>query len=299
MAVIIAMLTLVLLALAIPPAVRLNSWPWFFASLILSFLVVVLPLFIFLFSSLLTPDAKDECEHGWVDCFMMGKLALLPLALLATAALYTIEVVRVENRTKMWIVFGISSGAVISLICLAFGLTCVAAGNLKIWMVVPFYVAIWYSLRAVQFARETKLGSKELWGSILGTLPFWFGSVIWSQSTYTSLPDTQQGCFIITAAGHGHRKFVGPFTEIKRHGRRIQANQQLVTFWEFESLWRNYEPCTHRFFRRIYNRFGPTIAAHIQSPWLADLTYIAVKPVEIAVKLAILILRKTTLKNEN
>jgi hypothetical protein len=59
----------------------------FFRGFMLSFAVVILPLIFFFLSSLLEPDWKGACHHGWLDCFIPGKLALTPLALLATAAL--------------------------------------------------------------------------------------------------------------------------------------------------------------------------------------------------------------------
>jgi hypothetical protein len=95
------------------------------------------------------------------------------------------------------------------------------------------------------------------------------------------------GCFVVTAAGCGHRRFVGPFFEIQRHGRRIQVNQQLITLRQFEDLWRQRAPHSHRCCRFLYNRLGPAMAAQIRSPWLADLAYAAIKPAELAARLAI------------
>lgn len=284
-----AVLVLILLALAVPPAVGKKSWLWFFVALVLSFAVVVLPLFVFFVSAFLIPDWKGACAHGWLDCFILGKLALAPLALVATAALYSVEVLRVKNRTKAWIVLGIFIGAIVSVICLVFGLTCIRMENnaLRLWMLVPLYIAIWYSLRAAQLVKESQMGPRAYWGALLSSLPFWIAGVFWSRCSYAALPDTSPSCFIVTAAGRGHRKFVGPFFEIPHHGRKIQANQQLLTLWQFENLWRNHAPRSHKHFRRFYNRFGPVIAAQIGSPWLADLAYAVLKPVELAVKLAI------------
>ena len=199
------------LALAIPPAVKKKSWLWFFAALFLSFAVVLLPLFIFIFSAFLTPEAKDECRHGWLDCFMEGKLALLPLALYAAGSLYAVEVLRVPNRARPPIVFGLWSGAIISGGCLVYGFICFRDATLASWLLVPFYVAVWYTIRAVQLTREGNLQPRIIWYGLLGSLPFWLGSIMGARSIYKSLPDTQPGCFIVTAAGRGHRKLVGPF----------------------------------------------------------------------------------------
>ena len=119
----------ILSVLAFPPAMKKKSWHQFFIALILSFILsfagVLLPLFVFFLSSIMVPDWKGDCTYGWLDCFIMGKLALAPLVLLATAALYALEILRVENRTARWIVIGIFLGAIVSCICFVFGVVCI------------------------------------------------------------------------------------------------------------------------------------------------------------------------------
>ena len=276
-------LALILLALALPPAVKRKSWRWLLAALILSFIGVVLPLFIFFFSAFLSPESKSDCGHGWLDCFMLGKLALTPLVLVATAALYSVEILKVNDRTARWLVMGIFLGAIISTVCLVFGLLCIGMfeDGLTAWLCVPFYVAVWYSARAVQLVKKSNLGLKTYLVALLGSLPFWAASILWSQKTFGSLPDVTSGCFVVTAAGRGHRKWVGPFFETSRHGHRLQANQQLITLWQFEDLWRCRFPLGHRWFRHLYNHIGPFIAAQIRSPWVADVIFIALKPIEL------------------
>jgi hypothetical protein len=125
------------------------------------------------------------------------------------------------------------------------------------------------------------------------SLPFCLGSWLWSRSLYASLPDkAPDDCFIVTAAGRGHAAFVGRNIEIERNGRSLLVNQQLLTFWQFENLWRNFAPHSHRIFRQGYNRVGPIIAARIKSPWLADFIYLAIKPFELMAKFANALLRK-------
>jgi hypothetical protein len=279
----------ILVALAVPPAVKTKSLTRFFIALILSFAGVVLPLFVFGVSSFMEPEWKGACAHGWLDCFITGKLALTPLVLLATAALYALEILRVENRTARWIVIGIFLGAIVSSICFVFGIVCIGFewNPLNGWLLVPFYVAIWYSARAVELIKTACFGFKTPLISLVFSLPFWLASWLWSRSLYASLPNQEPGgCFIVTAAGHGHPAFVGRHIEIERNGRRLLINQQLITFWQFEELWRNFAPRSHRIFRGGYNRIGPMIASWIKSPWLADFTYLALKPFEFMVKLA-------------
>jgi hypothetical protein len=136
------------LVLALGPVAKKWSLVRFLIALVLSFAGVVLPLFIFSFSSLMEPDWKGACVYGWLDCFITGKLTLTPLVLLATAALYALEILRVKNRTARWIVVGIFLGAIVSTICFVFGMVCIGLGGdaLKWFLLVPFYVAIWYPL---------------------------------------------------------------------------------------------------------------------------------------------------------
>jgi hypothetical protein len=278
----------VLSALALPPAAKEKSWCRFFIALILSFVGIVLPLFVFLLSSFMEPEWKGACTHGWLDCFIVGKLALTPLVLLATAALYALEIFRVEMRTRRWIVVGIFLGAIVASICFVFGMVCIGpeTNDFKLWLLVPFYVAAWYSIRAVQLIKSLHFNFGTYLISLVGSLPFWLASWYWSRSLYASLPDkAPSDCFIVTAAGHGHVEFVGPHFEVEHNGHRRQANQQLITLRRFENVWRNRAPRTHRIFRCGYNRLGPVIAAQIKSPWLADFVYLAIKPVELVAKL--------------
>ena len=256
----------------------------FFIALILSFVGIVLPLFVFFGSLFLGPEWKGACVHGWLDCFITGKLALTPVVLLATAALYALEILRVKNRTAWWIVIGIFLGAIVSSICFIIGLVCAEVNGFEFGLLVPFYVAIWYSARAVELIKKARLNIWIYLISLACSLPFWLWSWLLSRSEYASLPDKAPDCFIVTAAGRGHATFVGTHIEIERNGHKRLVNQQLITFWQFEDLWRNFAPRSHRIFRCGYNRVGPIIAAQIKSPWLADFTYIVIKPLELVAK---------------
>lgn len=276
-------LIVILCVLASPATLKEKSWRRFFITMVLSFAGVVLPLFVFLFSSFMEPEWKGACAYDWLDCFIMGKLALTPLVLLATAALYALEIIRVENRTARWIVVGIFIGAVVASVCFVFGMVCIGfqINTPQMCLLVPFYVAAWYSVRAVQLIKASNCNFWPNFISLIGSLPFWLASWLWSRSLYAALPDkAPDGCFIVTAAGHGHAEFVGPHFEVEHKGCRCLANQQLLTFWQFENFWRAQFPSSHARFRKIYNRVGPVVARRISSPWLADLTFIALKPLE-------------------
>jgi len=281
-----------LVALSLPPALKRKSWMTFFAALGLSSLGVLLPLFVFLFSSLMVPEWKGACTYGWLDCFIMGKLALAPLVLGATTAMYALEIVHVEKRTRRWIVVGVFLGAIVASICFVFGIVCIGseadAPILKLWLLVPFYVAVWYSIRAVQLIKVTRFGFWTYYVSLIGSLPFWLASWFWSHNLYESLPNkAPSDCFVVTAAARGHESIVGHFFKIHHSGRIRQANRQLITLWQFEALWRARAPLSHALFRRAYNRLGPAVAGQITSPELADLVHLAIKPVELLAALAV------------
>jgi hypothetical protein len=237
----------------------------------------------------MAPPSKSDCDQGWLDCFVLGKLALTPLALYATATLYAVDILRVKKRTEPWIVIGIFQGAIISVVCFIFGLLFIVPKNPAMcpFLAPSFYVAVWYVVRARQLIKESGMNFQICFFSMVGALPFWVGSCLWSMVTYAGLPDKvpPSGCFIVTAATRGHKSIVGPFSEITHHGRRRQANRQLLTFWELEARWQLSYPGSHAMFRQIYNRIGPVIAAQIKSPWMADATCLALKPFEMAARL--------------
>jgi hypothetical protein len=144
---------------------------------------------------------------------------------------------------------------------------------------------MWHTFRAIGVMDLRRIGPRDYGLAFGSSLPFWFAGVAWSRHVYASLPDVAPpGCFVVTAASRGHRRVVGPLYAVRRGGQTRYANQQLITFWEFESLWRAFAPRSHAFFRRCYNRFGPWLARRITSPWGADIVYLALKPAEIVAR---------------
>jgi hypothetical protein len=287
---------LILVALAAPPAYLEESWKRFGQALALSFIGVVLPIIVFLLSAFLVPDWKGACKFGWVDCFHLGKLALLPLVLWATTAWYGVEVIRVAHRTTPLIVTGLWVGASVAGICFVYGLVSLGArkhtdGGL-LWLFVPLYIAVWHGARAVQLSRVAKVRAVGYVVAFLGSLPFWIIGVFWSRRFYESLPDQPPSCFVVPAASRGHEQFVGPLVEVNHNGRVLRANRQLLTLWEFEALWRTNSPRSHGGFRRAYNVIGPAVARYIALPWLADLAYIAIKPAELLAAFTLSVARR-------
>ena len=249
---------------------------------------IVMPLAVFFLSALLTPDSKAACQHGWLDCFHAGKLALIPFVLWGGAALYATDVCRVTRPLPRWIVFGWMVGAVASAGCFIFGVAVATRedGVGHVFLAVPLYVAIWYGVRVYKLFESGELNLGNFTTALGGTLPFWTTGILWSRYQYQALPATSD-CFVVTAASRGHRRFVGPFFPAMRHGRLQQVNGQLLTLTRFEGAWRTNSPRTHRAFRCIYNYVGPRVARRIGSAWLADCVYVLLKPAEFVATLAL------------
>lgn len=277
---------LVSIALALPPALRKRSWARFFIALGLSFVGTVVPLLIFVLSAFLVPDWKGACRFGWLDCFHCGKLALTPFVLWASAALYAVEVLRIQDPGRCWIRHGVFLGAVISTVCLVVGVM-TARRELAAFLVVPSYVSVWYVYRSSRLIKDSGVEPFRYGVSFLSTLPFWVASVILSRRCYLALPDQHPSCFIVTAAMRGHEQVVGPFFIVTRCGLQRKVNQQLVTLWRLERAWTRCSPGSHSAFRKVYNTVGPVLARQISSPLGADVIYLAVKPVEFLGRLVV------------
>lgn len=285
------LISCILLPLALPLAIWWRPRSAGLRAVILTIGLVV-PFLVFLLSTTVAdPNWKGDCPHGWLDCFLQGKMWLTPLVLWASAAWWSLERRPHPTQTtpSAWITLGIFHGAVVSFVCLLAGILTIGVGRNRIclFLLVPLLVATTYSIRAVQLMRAAKLTPAAYLRSLLVAAPCWIASIIWAKRIYDALPDTRpEGCFVVTAASRGHPGFVGPFTEIRHRGRRRRANRQLVTFWQFEERWQRQAPASHAAFRQIYNRVGPRLARHLTRRWLADLAWLALKPAELLARLA-------------
>lgn len=295
----LSVIVLFLVDLALPPALRNRSWKRFFIAFVLSAIGILIPFFFFVGSAFFVPDWKGGCQYGWLDCFQSGKLVLTPLVLWACAAFYVIQILKPVNRFRAWVVLGIFTGAIVSVLCFVFGVVIYAFQHEFPWwpLVVPLYVAVWYLVLCVRTVRASGLGILSYIITILGTLPLWVISLILSRKHYLSLPDSPpRNCFVVTSALRGHELFVGPFSKIERDGVVRVANQQLLTFWKFESIWQDRFPGTHRIFRRIYNRVGPGVARRIRTKLAADIVYLLIKPFEAMAAIIVYVFQRKQLR---
>lgn len=298
-----SILALIIIVPALAPALLARSWKKFLVSLFFSFFGITFPLFIFVGSMYLIPEWRGGGRYGWFDCFHMGKLILLPLVLWACTAFYANQILRVKNRFCNWIVLGFFMGAIVSIICFVFGLAVHAFDRDGIWMwlFIPLYVAVWYSVLCVRAVKVSDLGVRAYKITAISFIPFWCISLILSWITYLSLSKHRPSgdCFVVTSALRGHKLFVGPFCEVERKGVLRVVNRQLITFWKFEDLWCQSFPLSHQLFRSIYNWIGPKIARRINSQIVADIIYFIIKPFELVASLLIYLAKlKSAVSNQ-
>jgi len=249
---------------------------------------VLVPLLVFFLSAFLTPEWKGGCPHGWLDCFHQGKLALAPVVLWALISFYVVEICRPTPPLARDFVMGLFLGGVVAAGCFLYGAATLhgESARMMICLIVPLYMAVWYGVRLVQAHRRTRPNPIWYLVYLLGSLPFWIGGLLWSRRIFATLPNTPPECFVVTAASCGHKRLVGPFTETRHRDQPRIANQQLIALWNFERLWQERSPQSHRRFRVLYNRLGPVVARQINSPFKADVVHLALKPVEWIARLA-------------
>lgn len=86
--------------------------------------------------------------------------------------------------------------------------------------------------------------------------------------------------YLCTVAAGGHRRVVKPLRKGLRHGHPVTVNRQLCIANAFEQILEERTPRFHRAVRRFYDTYGFPIAKLIRSPYVADLVYFLMKPLE-------------------
>lgn len=87
--------------------------------------------------------------------------------------------------------------------------------------------------------------------------------------------------YLCTVAAGGHPKIVKPLRKGMRHGHEVIVNRQLCIANAFEQILEEQVPVFHRYIRKIYDQYGFPVAKAIRSPYIADVVYILMKPLEI------------------
>jgi hypothetical protein len=113
---------------------------------------------------------------------------------------------------------------------------------------------------------------------LVGWLVSWRWAVHIMLDEYSKLPTTNPNCYVSSAAAKGHRRLVGS-RENLRNG--LVVNDQMRRLKFLELTLQATSPMMHRLLRQIYNRIGPPLARQCRrSIWLADLSYLLLKPSE-------------------
>lgn len=169
--------------------------------------------------------------------------------------------------------------------CILISLLFVAGYNAEPFTrVFPASTAIAYAVGTMVYCRGRPRPGASRWQISLFTA--WltsavstvYVSVLQARRMVAELPDTAPpGCFIVTAAARGHRRYVG--SDIDPATGHI-TNRQLIVFRAFEAWLQQNATRLHAILRRLYNRFGPVVARQIRRRWQADLVYTMLKPVE-------------------
>lgn len=103
----------------------------------------------------------------------------------------------------------------------------------------------------------------------------------WNLSTQVSPQNVfQDEHYLCTVAAGGHRKVVKPVRMGVRHGHPVIVNRQLCIANAFEQILEERVPRAHRVIRNFYDTYGFPIAKLIHSPYLADMVYFMMKPLE-------------------
>lgn len=136
---------------------------------------------------------------------------------------------------------------------------------------------LWRYPRPPRFRMIQLLAAFSWLGAFLGACRW---AIERSLEEYAKLPVEQSGCYVASAAAHGHRALVGAQEIVAADGTMVRVNRQLRTLKAGELALRALSPATHRLLRRIYDGVGPALATRLANPWMADLAYLSLKPAE-------------------
>jgi hypothetical protein len=117
----------------------------------------------------------------------------------------------------------------------------------------------------------------------------WFSSYVYAlrfnilkmHELYATLPVfPPSDCYIATAASKGHPRVVGSKIIKMKNGECFTVNKQLQRLKCFELAMIVFSPGLHGLARRIYDVVGKKLAVRIKNPYLADIAFLILIPVE-------------------
>lgn len=108
----------------------------------------------------------------------------------------------------------------------------------------------------------------------------WRYDILKMYELYNALPVKPPDCYIATAAAQGHTRFVMSNTVQRADGLSMQVNGQLQRLKCAELALMAINPLLHKVFRKIYDVVGKALAHRMTNPFVADVAYLLLKPVE-------------------
>lgn len=258
------------------------------------FLYITPLILIVLYSSVTVPSYKYEYGKTWISLLEVGnaKLIVLPLFIIGVMrvlfALYNNKITWLDFFIQLtFVLFNIQH--VSSHAFKHSGFEILLINNIQPGLYLLPHLAL-----LIIFFKEAK-SKHTLSQQLLPTASWLLGlsaTYIWkiyeAKRLFRELPAEPPGCFIVTAAGKGHKELVGSFYS---PAYNKVMTRQLIIFYQFEFYLMEHFPRFHKGLRKVYNHIGPKIAKRIRTQWIADAVYLLLKPLEYMI-LLILMLRK-------
>ncbi len=94
------------------------------------------------------------------------------------------------------------------------------------------------------------------------------------------IPYEGGGHYLCTVAAQGSPKIVKPYAQGVSRGVPILVNRQLQVANAFEELVYERYPRLHYIIRTNYDKYGYALAKQVHKPWVANLVYYLMKPLE-------------------
>lgn len=183
------------------------------------------------------------------------------------------------------VLFILVSGALLIVTLLTRGNTLVLV-FVALIMAAPFWsflialrAAVWlYKNYEATFTLSHGLGLTAWFGVYAAA---WRYDILKMYELYAALPpQPPPDCYIATAAAHGHPRFVRVWAVQRADGKPMQVNRQLQLLKCAEFALMAIYPRWHKRLRRVYDLIGKFLARKIQNPFLADMAYLCLKPLE-------------------
>jgi len=245
-----------------------------------------------------TPDWKGYKGHSWLYYLLDSEVGLTLWPIYFAGAIAFISGIVNPGLAKRSpaVLIAVLINALISFWYVFAVLFLNFTNGDRIFAIVPGSCGICYAIYTVLILRNHEFkslpaGEFKKW--IGGWISFFAASVAvkipLAIKFYNRLPDEEpERCFVVTAATKGHSQIVASWFDDSM--LRV-LNQQLLTFWSFESWLKESFPRFHRGLRAIYNRVGPVVARQIRFPWQADVVYCLLKPLEWLARLVLMLKR--------